>query len=187
MAHEHSDTHAPRSPVPQPDARPDADEIYRAHASLLRRIATRKFGVPPADAEPLVHDVFIDYLAHPQNVRSDLRAYLIASICNASRNYWRAKKSECNVFDEAPLHEPIAESKDLLDELMESQLAAEVLLNLDSRCREVLRRYYMEEERTGSIAEALGTSSSNVNYLMHICRKNARALYERMVKARWRA
>ena len=70
------------------------ERVYLEHAPLLRRVAVRKFGIPPADADTLVHDVFAAYIANPGAVRSDLRAYLIAAICNASRNYWRTKEMQ---------------------------------------------------------------------------------------------
>jgi len=49
------------------DVRPPGhiDGIYREFAPLMRRIASRKFGIPNADAEALVHDVFATYLAVP--------------------------------------------------------------------------------------------------------------------------
>jgi hypothetical protein len=69
------------------------ESIYSSYAPLLRRIAMFKFGVPRADADPLVHDVFATYLANPTNVR-DLHPYLIGAICNASRQYLRRDASE---------------------------------------------------------------------------------------------
>src|SRR5690349_5525680 len=64
------------------------EDLYRTFHPLLRAIAMRNFGVPRADAENLVHDVFLTYLSNPSNVR-DLRPYLIGAICNASRQYRR--------------------------------------------------------------------------------------------------
>ena len=74
------------------------ERVYLEHAPLLRRVAIRKFSIPTADADTLVHDVFAAYIANPGAVRSDLRAYLIAAICNASRNYWRSKEMQERVF-----------------------------------------------------------------------------------------
>src|SRR5688500_9917289 len=93
---------APRSDLPRAAAGPglpaaprtNAGRAYLEHAVMMRRVASRKFGVPPQDAEALVHDVFINYIATTRTVRSDLRAYLIGAICNACRNYWRARSSE---------------------------------------------------------------------------------------------
>lgn len=157
---------------------PTVDEVYREHAPLLRGIATQRFSIPSTDADTLVHDVFIDYLARPERIRTNLRGYLVGSICNASRNYWRAKHSERRVFNlDVELEDRPAERKDPTDGLADTQLASEVLGRLGWKCRELLRRYYMEGEKTESIAAAFGTSPANIHYLMHICRKNARAAY----------
>jgi DNA-directed RNA polymerase specialized sigma24 family protein len=74
--------------------------IYDSHAPLLRAIARRKFDVPEADVDSLVHDVFATFLACPARVR-DLRAYLIGGICNTSRDYWRRQKQDTRLFTEA--------------------------------------------------------------------------------------
>lgn len=160
---------------------PSAEEVYRDVAPLLRRIAVRKFGVPPNDADGLVHDVFITYLARPTNVRGDLRGYLIGSICNASRYYWRSKKSEERVFsrDEA-LDDAPGTSEDIFEGLAQNLMVSAVLSRLSPRCREALRRYYMDGDTTSAIATALQTSSGNVNYVMFVCRKRARDLCREM-------
>lgn len=155
------------------------DAIYIDHALLMRRIAIRKFNVPPADAEGLVHDVFIDYLTSMRRVRGDLRAYLIGAICNASRKYWRSKRNEHRVLtDDEFSASDAAIADDLFEPVALRLVIASVLAKLGSRCREVLRRYYLEGEDTPSIAAAIDTTSSNVNYLMHICRKRARDAYD---------
>ncbi len=155
-----------------------SDEIYVEHGPFLRRVAMRKFGIPHADAEALVHDVFINYLIRPRTVHSDLRAYLIGAICNASRNYWRSRRSEDRVFAEPEGDAPDVVSEDVFDGLALNLVVASTLARLGARCREVLRRYYLEGEDTASIARAMNTSPTNVNYMMHVCRKEARAIYE---------
>ena len=152
--------------------------IYLDHVLLLRHVAVRKFNVPPADAEALVHDVFIHYLTSARPVRKNLRAYLVAAICNASRNYWRSRRVEDRVFVEDATDFSIAD--DVIEGLTLRLLIASILSRLGSRCSEVLRRYYLEGEDTRSIAAAMDTTATNVNYLMHVCRKRARDAYEAM-------
>lgn len=159
------------------------DELYIEHAPVLRRVAIRKFSVPPAEAEALVHDVFISCLLTTRNVRTDLRAYLIAALCNACRNYWRARRTEDRVFaDEEPASDAITE--DLFDGLAVNLVVASTLARLGTRCSEVLKRYYLNGEDTATIAAALETTPSNVNYMMHVCRKRARAIYEEITRIR---
>lgn len=157
-------------------------DAYVAHAPLLRRVAIRKFRVPPGDAEALVHDVFINYLGAVRNVRSDVRGYLVASVCNACRNYWRARRSEERVFVDGGDPERDAVDDDLFDGLAVNLLVASTLARLGDRCRDALKRYYLDGEDTLTIAAALNTSAANVNYMMHVCRKRARAIYEELAR-----
>lgn len=161
-----------------------AGELYLEHAALLRRVAVRKFNVPPAEAEALVHDVFISYLVTPRHVAEEhLRAYLIASICNASRNYWRARQSEARVFADDGGDVARAPSRDdLVEGLARNLTVASTLAKLGERCRELLKRYYLRGETTPAVAAAMKTTPSNVNYLMHVCRKRARAIYEQITR-----
>jgi RNA polymerase sigma factor (sigma-70 family) len=161
------------------------DAIYLDHVLLLRRVAIRKFNVPPADAESLVHDVFINYLTHTRHVRRDLRAYLVGAICNASRNYWRSRRSEDRVFaTEYKVEADTAVVDDPFDGLASKFVIASVLAKLGTRCQEVLRRYYLDEEATPQIAAAIETTCGNVNYLMHVCRKRARDAYQAICRKR---
>ena len=173
----------PPRAAPGPVVAGALDQQYIEHAPVLRRIAIRKFRVPPAEAEALVHDVFISCLLTNRNVRTDLRAYLIAAICNACRNYWRSRRSEDRVFtDEEPASDAV--SGDLFDGLAVNLVVASTLAKLGARCREVLRRYYLRGEDTPTIAAALETKPSNVNYMMHVCRKRARVIYEEITRVR---
>src|SRR5260370_935311 len=132
-----------------------AAEIYLEHAPTLRRVAVRKFDVPSADAEALVHDVFAAYLANPGAVRTNLKGYLVASICNACRNYWRSRKTEARLFTDAEAMN-VAVPEDLFDGLAVNLVVAATLSRLGSRCREVLRRYSLDAEETPAISEAVG-------------------------------
>jgi RNA polymerase sigma factor (sigma-70 family) len=175
---------APELTVSVPDAgsgpvdRP-VGEVYTEFAPLLRRVAIRKFGVPIADAESLVHDVFISYLSDPRRVRTNLRGYLIASMCNASRRYWNSRNSESRIFaGDLPVDDLVAE--ETFDGLDTTQLVAATLARLPARYREVLRRYYLDGQNTKTIADAMGTTPTNVNYLMHVCRVRAREIYHEL-------
>jgi RNA polymerase sigma factor (sigma-70 family) len=170
--------------VPAPDpgsslAERPVGEVYTEYAPLLRRIAIRKFGVPIADAQSLVHDVFICYLSDPRRVRTNLRGYLIAAMCNASRKYWNSRNSESRIFDgDLPVDDLV--SGETFDGLDTTLLVAATLARLPARYREVLRRYYLDGQNTKTIADAMGTTPANVNYLMHVCRVRAREIYHEL-------
>ncbi|MGZ5444388.1 MAG: RNA polymerase sigma factor [Thermoanaerobaculia bacterium] len=156
-----------------------AGTLYLQYAPILRRIAARKYDVPLSDVDALVHDVFATYLTNPSGVR-DLRAYLIGGICNASRQYWRERRREVPLC--AGEQELVADGT--FDGLAERLTVAATVARLRSRCREVLRRYYFEGDRTDSIAAAIDTSARNVIYLLHICRNRARQIYEQLTRVR---
>jgi RNA polymerase sigma factor (sigma-70 family) len=160
-----------------------ADQTYRDHAPLLRHIAVRKFQIPLPDAENIVHDVFIAYLVRRDNIRDNVRGFLIASVCNASRNYWRSRKSYGNVFsDNQVVEHHVPDERDVVTELADHQLVSAVLARLEASCRDALRRYYLDGEKTAAIASTLRTSPNAVNIIMHRCRKRARELYEMLLQ-----
>jgi RNA polymerase sigma factor (sigma-70 family) len=67
---------------------------------------------------------------------------------------------------------------DFSERLSLNMVVAAVLAKLGTRCKEALRRYYLEGEDTEEIARALDTTPANVNYIMFNCRKHAREIYE---------
>lgn len=159
-------------------------DVYVMYAALLRRVAVGKFGIPRPEAEELVHDVFINFLAMDRPVRDNVRAYLVAAVCNACRNYWRSRRSQDRVFvDETAAPDAIT-ADDGSHDVAVNLLVAATLARLGERCRTVLKRYYLDGEDTPTIAAALNTSPSNVNYLMHVCRKRARGVYDQISRAR---
>lgn len=73
--------------TPLPDA---ATDVLDPHVDLLVMIAVQKFKVPPEDANALIHDILISYL-RKQGEIDDVRPWLVAAMCNASRHYWRSR------------------------------------------------------------------------------------------------
>ena len=153
------------------------DTIYNDNAPLLRAIARSKFNIPDVDIDSLVHDVFVSFLASPSRVR-DLRAYLVGGICNASRNYWRRRERDASIFVE--MGEDDACDADVQEDVSRTLMLNAVLSRIGDRCRNVLQRYYLEGESTATIAEAIGTTAGNVLYILHTCRKRARAFLDQM-------
>jgi len=152
-----------------------ADAVYVEHAPLLRAIALTRFKVPSVDVDALVHDVFASYFVNAAGVRM-LRPYLVGAICNASRQYWRKRDAERAVLcDGIPC--PAAAEDELSESVARKVRIAAVLARLRPKCRELLRRYYLEEESTASIAASRHTTSATVLVLLHGCRKSARAIF----------
>ena len=151
-----------------------AEELYTRHAPLLRYIALRKFRVPREDVDGLVHDVFATYLASPTTVRSP-RPYLIGAICNAARHYWRDRKNEEAALSKCEVVLP-PDNELIVDVVGRKLLIASTLARIGSKCRDLLRRYYLDGESTSAIASRRETTTDYVLLLLHQCRKNARAV-----------
>lgn len=159
-----------------------ADEIYTDHAPLLRKIAALKFKVPSEDVDGLVHDVFAAYFANAPQVR-DSRAYLVGTICNASRYYWRKRDAEREIFSCSPPDCPAAD-EEIADSVSRKLLLSRMFSRLREQCRDLLKRYYLDGESSDSIAESRETTRDYVLVLLHNCRKQARTVYRGMTEAR---
>lgn len=167
-----------RTLVPLPEGEASAawlDGLYREHAPLLRAAARHRYGIPDDDVRALVHDLFASLLERRPQV-DDLRAYLLGAMRNAARHYWR----ECG--RESPL---LGEHEGTVDESTANGLErwsrhlglAAALAQLGPRCRETLRRHYLDDERPRDIAEHLETSTAYVMQLLSSCRRRARDIY----------
>jgi RNA polymerase sigma factor (sigma-70 family) len=160
-----------------------ADALFLEHAPRMRRVAIRKFGIPVEAADDLVHDVFVTYLVNPAKVY-DLRKYLIGGICNASRKYWSTRAGENRVFVTGEIDDDCATvPEDVFEGLSVRLLVGATLARLGRRCREALRLSYLGES-SAAMAKALSTTAGNANYLVHVCRKRAREIYERIGRAK---
>jgi len=151
------------------------EALYNAYRPLLRKIAVRKFNIPRADVDVLVHDVFTTFLAHQERVR-EIHPYLIGGICNAARDYWRKADREQGIFcnDETCLASP---DDALLNSVIETLLVRSALGTLGASCRDALHRFYVEGETATAIAEARSTTQGSILRLLHYCRERARAAY----------
>lgn len=157
------------------------EAIYATYLPLLRKIAVRKFGIPAADAESLVHDVFATYLTDPDSVRS-LHPYLIGAICNAARQYQRRDAAERRLFCGSPLC-LATPSDDVVDDVIRNVLVGTALARLGPSCRDALRRFYLSGETAASIAQSRNTSANYILRLLHYCRERARAACARAGEA----
>lgn len=151
------------------------EEAYLQFAPLLRKIAVRKYGIPLAEAEPLVHDVFATYFTNADEV-NEVGPYLIGGICNAARHYLRRADARDAIFcGEDPCAATPGES--LVQEVERKLLLRRLLARIGSRCRDLLRRYYVVGESTRAIADALHFKPMTVLICLSKCRKRALAAY----------
>ena len=156
------------------------EEAYLQYAPRLRKIATGKFGITPADADALVHDVFATYLMHAAAVRN-LEPYLIGAICNASRYHLRRSSAASVIFCGET---PCAATPDdaLANEIERKLLVSRILARVGRRCRDLLHRYYMGGETADAIAAHIGATPGSVAVFLSNCRKRMRQAYQSMTE-----
>src|SRR6266542_3764339 len=172
-----SDSHSSRTwrasvpDEPGPCATEAFEELYTQYGVLLRSIAMRRFGVPPDDAEALVHDTFVAYLERHTIIR-DVKRWLMGAVGNACKNYWRTRKREAPLL---PEHDETADpaADEAVEQRMRRSAVVAVLAQLGPKCRETLHRYYLGEETKEAIAEELSTSPGYVLKLLIACRQRA--------------
>lgn len=154
------------------------EEVYLRFAPLSRKIAVRRFRVPPVDAETLVHDVFATYIASADDVNS-VEPYLIGAICNASRHYHRRVNAANALFcGETPC--AATPSDAILNEVERKDLLSRMLARVGARCRDLFQRYYVTGESTKAIARAMQFKPATVLTFLHRCRKRALSAYRAM-------
>jgi RNA polymerase sigma factor (sigma-70 family) len=151
------------------------EEAYLRYAPRLHKIAIRKFGVGPADAEVLVQDVFTTYFQHAADVEA-LEPYLIGAICNASRNHLRRTIASKAVFcGEEPC--PATPDDALIAEVERKRLLAQMLARVGGKCRELLQRFYVNGEGTEALAADLRLTRGTVKVNLFKCRQRAIEAY----------
>lgn len=156
---------------PANDVQRRVEIAYERNRGLLQHLARRRFHVPVEDVEPLVHDAFVSYLRHHARVQ-DERAWLVGAIYNLCREYWSSRGQPSPETLGVP-------SKLLLDEIAARVDAGLVLSQLSERCREVLRRRFLEGYSTNDLAAWLTTTTANAKVMVHRCKARAFALFTR--------
>lgn len=167
--------------VPVDPCEPEFEGIYETYFPLLRRIAMRKFGIPVTDVDELVHDVFATYLTHATRVR-ELRPYLIGGICNAARQYWRARDAEREVFCDPEAVADAGSDDALLQGVIRNALMSQALAQLGPSCRETLHRFYIEGESAIRIAASRNTTPNSIHQLLNFCRASVRKAFRAMTE-----
>jgi DNA-directed RNA polymerase specialized sigma24 family protein len=146
--------------------------------SMLVGIAVGRFGIAEGDAEALAHEVFVDLILKAERI-TDARAWLVASIYNASRYYLRVRgRSE-------QLPARFAEQPDphlvRVLEMWPDQLAARQAFSCTTaRCQLALRLRFLESFTIPEIAAELGTTKRYAAKLVAECLGQAQRRYERM-------
>lgn len=169
--------------VADPGATPcDAERLYKEHYGLLRFLARKRFNVPENDAENLIHEVFLSFLTATEEIRNP-RSWLVGSICNACRYYWRSSgrmESLPADFDRRadPAHERMAEKAAIRITVRET------LRRLHEKCQTTLRLHYFDGCSAPEVARKLETTNRYAEKLIHKCLKRAYEIYSGLTGAK---
>lgn len=175
---------APRAaaPVQHPTPADDIEQLYIQHRTLLLYVACRKFRIPDCDAESLIQEVFLSFLQTGTKIEN-IRAWLVAAICNASRHYWRAQGRTESLPDD--FNEQSDPSSHGLAEQFAMQMTMQKVLGyLQPRCRETLRLHYFEGRSAADVAKELETTNRYAEKLIHNCLRRAREIYNSITAVR---
>lgn len=155
---------------------PDQVEaLYLEHRSLLQFVACRKFHLNDGDAENLIQEVFLSLLQTTARIEN-VRAWLVAAMCNASRYHWRVHgRTEQLPEDFGQQSDP--GSHELAERFAMQMTLQKVLGYLQVRCRETLRLHYFEGRSAADVARELDTTSRYAEKLIHNCLRRARDIY----------
>ena len=153
----------------------DVEVLYTQYRTLLLSVACRKFRVPETDAESLLQEVFVSFLQTGTKIEN-VRAWLVAAICNASRHYWRTQgRAE-------QLPEDFVEQSDPGSHALPERFAMEMTVRqalqyLQPRCKETLWLHYFEGRSAADVARELETTTRYAEKLIHNCLKRVREIY----------
>jgi RNA polymerase sigma factor (sigma-70 family) len=143
---------------------------YRDNYPVLSALARRRFRVPDADVQGVIHEVFVSFIRHEQQVR-DPRAWLVGAVCKASRKYWHHAERE-----EATDLSDCVDPKPLLDTLTARLDAVLALRQLGDRCREVVRLRFFEGLDFDELASRFSITSGSAKLKLARCMQTARQL-----------
>ena len=161
--------------APPASAADEVEALYLEHRSLLFYVASRKFRIPESDSENLIQEVFLSFLQTGTKIEN-VRAWLVAAICNASRHYWRSQgRTESLPDDYNDQCDP--GSKRLADTVATQMTVRQAMQYLSPKCRETLWLHYFEGRSAGDVARELETTNRYAEKLIHNCLKRVREIY----------
>lgn len=151
-------------------------ELYRHHASMLKRYAARLLGGDWHRAEDVLQDAFARAWKHADAFGGDIdqaRPWLFTVVRNLVIDYHRA----CQI--RPPEHQlpdvPLASPVDETEQILTSHIVVEVMATLNEQQREVVTLLYFHGYTVSQAAEALGippgTVKSRTFYTMRVLRQ----------------
>ena len=160
----------------------EIEALYLEHRDLLLFVGCRKFRVAESDAENLIQEVFLSFLQTGTRIEN-VRAWLVAAMCNASRHHWRSMgRTEPLPDDYSNQSDPGTHG--IADRFAMEMTIQKVMGYMHPRCRETLRLHYFEGRSAGDVAKELETTNRYAEKLIHNCLRRAREIYNNITTVR---
>jgi RNA polymerase sigma factor (sigma-70 family) len=160
----------------------DVEALYIQYRTLLLSVSCRKFRVPEGDAEGLLQEVFVSFLQTGTKIEN-VRAWLVAAICNASRHYWRTQ-GRAEQLPEDYVEQSDPGSHALPERFAMEMTVRQALQYLQPRCRETLWLHYFEGRSAADVGRELETTTRYAEKLIHNCLKRVREIYMNITAVR---
>ncbi|HEX7151635.1 MAG TPA: sigma-70 family RNA polymerase sigma factor [Thermoanaerobaculia bacterium] len=160
------------TPAHQANTNDPADAVadaYAAHYTLLRYIVERRYHVPEADVDAVIHEVFVAFIRNRQKVE-DERRWLVGTTYNWCRLYWRNAGRDRETVPAATA-DAVAP-----DQLMKRFELRDLMRRLGSRCQDILRLRYAEDYSSAQLASHFGTTVEYARRMVYRCMRSARKL-----------
>ena len=173
----------PVRPIPvsgSEEAPPDFAALYEDHVPVMIGFAVKRYRISETDAQTLAHEVFLDFILKARRV-ANVRAWLIASMRNASRYYVRVRaRSESLPDSFAERADPRLER---VVDMWPDQLAARQAFGCTTaRCQLVLALRYLEGYSVPEIARELNITEKYAGKLVIECLDQAKRRYGKMAR-----
>jgi RNA polymerase sigma factor (sigma-70 family) len=151
------------------------NELVERFSRYVYAIAVRAFRLPEHDAEDVFQDVFARTYERLGSLRNDaaLRPWIAQLTRNACIDKLRSARAE-ELMD-APLE---GRADVVLEQLDEALAVHEGMRTLSPNCREILDRFFAQDESYRTIGEALGLPAGTIASRISRCLGKLRAHLE---------
>ena len=137
------------------------DELVERFSRYVYAIAVQAFRLSPADAEDVFQEVFARVYEHLNRLRSDdaIRPWIAQLTRRLCIDRIRASRREGVAVEEDEEPAEIDEALTSLDEAMSVRAALDAI---GDPCRDILNRFFCDDESYKTIGDALGLPSGTI-------------------------
>lgn len=156
-------------------AAPTVAEVYRAHADLVWR-AVQRLGVPPAEAEDVVHEVFLVVQRRlPEFDGRALTSWLYAICRGVAANYRRGRTRATRRVEQVEPPPPPPSPEDTARDREAAAVVETFLAGLDDETRAVFELADVEGLSGPEVARALDIDLARVHARLKTARRRFNA------------